>query len=100
EVTANLPADPVLDGVTVTAMREILGNLLLNAVQATGRGGRVTTESGTDGDGRLRVSVTDEGIGVPRAMQEKVFEPCFTTKQRGTGLGLAIVARRARDIDA
>ncbi|HZS07121.1 MAG TPA: ATP-binding protein [Blastocatellia bacterium] len=100
EVTANLPADPVLDGVTVTAMREILGNLLLNAVQATGRGGRVTIESGTDSDGRLRVSVTDEGIGVPRAMQEKVFEPFFTTKQRGTGLGLAIVARRARDIDA
>ena len=48
----------------------------------------------------LSISITDNGIGIPPALQSKIFEPFFTTKQRGTGLGLAIVARRVREIGA
>ena len=46
----------------------------------------------------LRLAVIDDGLGIPSALQEKVFEPFFTTRQRGTGLGLAIVARRLAEI--
>jgi signal transduction histidine kinase len=94
-----LTADPMLDGAAVAALKEILVNLLLNAVQAVERGGKIEIESGQTADDELRLTVTDNGLGIPRAMQEKVFEPFFTTKQRGTGLGLAIVARRVRELD-
>ncbi|MFN7947526.1 MAG: ATP-binding protein [Blastocatellia bacterium] len=96
-VSSHLAADPSLDGATAAALREVISNLLLNAVQAASS--QVKIESRTEPDHRLRVSVTDDGAGIPRTMQEKVFEPFFTTKQRGTGLGLAIVARRIRDLD-
>lgn len=98
-VTASLTADPQLDGTAAAALKEILGNLLLNAVQATERGGTVTIASQRASDARLLITVTDDGPGIPRSRQEKVFAPFFTTKQRGTGLGLAIVARRIREID-
>lgn len=94
----HLTADPLLDGETSAALKETLVNLILNAVQAVERGGRIEIESSTT-DGKLLLAVTDNGLGIPRAMQEKIFEPFFTTKQRGTGLGLAIVARRVRELE-
>ena len=97
ETSTHLAADPLLDGVTAAALREILSNLLLNAAQASERGGCVMIESCINNN--LIITVTDAGPGIPRAMQEKVFEPFFTTKQRGTGLGLAIVARRMQELD-
>jgi signal transduction histidine kinase len=93
-----LHADGHFDGERAAALKEILLNLTLNAVQALPEGGAVTIESARDGDGRLRLSVSDNGLGIPAAMREKIFEPFFTTKQRGTGLGLAIVARRVREL--
>jgi signal transduction histidine kinase len=98
-VSAELSANPLLDGAAAAALKEILSNLLLNAAQATSKNGRVVIASHSEADGRLRITITDDGPGVPRAMQEKIFEPFFTTKQRGTGLGLAIVARRVRELD-
>ena len=98
-VSSHLAADPLLNGETVAMLKEILANLLLNAVQAVERGGKIEIESSEAEDHALRVTVTDDGLGIPRAMQEKVFEPFFTTKQRGTGLGLAIVARRVRELE-
>jgi signal transduction histidine kinase len=98
ELSRRLAADPLLDGEQAAALKEVLVNLVLNAAQAVERGGRVRIESQVTADSRLRVAVTDDGIGVPRPMQERVFEPFFTTKQRGTGLGLAIVARRVREL--
>ena len=98
EVTLNLGADPRLDGEVAGAVKEVLLNLALNAAQASGRGGRVQIESRADAEGRLRLAVGDDGLGVPPGMREKIFEPFFTTKQRGTGLGLAIVARRVREM--
>jgi signal transduction histidine kinase len=93
-----LHADGHFDGERAAALKEILLNLTLNAVQALPEGGAVTIESARDGDGRLRLSVSDNGLGIPAAMREKIFEPFFTTKLRGTGLGLAIVARRVREL--
>jgi signal transduction histidine kinase len=97
-LSLQLAANPLLDGETTAALKEVLANLVLNAVQAVERGGQVRIESRTAADGRLQIAVSDDGAGIPPGMQERVFEPFFTTKQRGTGLGLAIVARRVREM--
>jgi signal transduction histidine kinase len=96
-VSADLQANPILDGTTVAALKEILVNLVLNAAQAMS-GQEADTQIQIASREPLIISVTDSGVGIPPALQSKIFEPFFTTKQRGTGLGLAIVARRVREI--
>jgi signal transduction histidine kinase len=98
-VSLNLTANPQFDGERAAALKEILLNLVLNALQAINREGDVSIESELESGNRMHLTVTDSGIGIPHSMQEKIFEPFFTTKQRGTGLGLAIVARRMREIN-
>jgi two-component system, sporulation sensor kinase E len=69
-------------------------NLVLNALQASRTGGRVTLR--TSGDERqLAVSVSDDGEGMSAETIEKAFTPFFTTREEGTGLGLALVQRVA-----
>ena len=77
-------------------MSEILSNLVVNALEATPRGGHVKAIGRENGDGFL-FSVEDEGPGVPESAREKILQPFFTTKTQGTGLGLAIVARRVAE---
>lgn len=86
-----------LDGATAAALRDALSNLLLNAIQATPAGGRVTLAARAEGR-TLNLSVTDSGAGVPPEHRERIWEPFFTTRQRGTGLGLAIVRKRVEDV--
>ncbi|MDZ7373718.1 MAG: ATP-binding protein [candidate division KSB1 bacterium] len=68
--------------------------LLINAVEAMPDGGtlRVRTEA-TEGDGKVRVEITDTGVGIPDDVLPHIFEPFFTTKRGGEalGLGLAVV---------
>jgi signal transduction histidine kinase len=84
-------------GAVASAIREVLINLALNAIQAVPPGGRVdVTLSATDAG--VRLEVEDTGPGIPEALVNKVREPFFTTKLRGTGLGLAIVDRRLAEV--
>jgi signal transduction histidine kinase len=76
---------------------DIFSNLVLNALEATSRGGHVLVSLGMH-DGHCSVSVSDDGAGIPTALKEKILQPFFTTKARGTGLGLAIVSRRLEEI--
>jgi signal transduction histidine kinase len=76
---------------------DILSNLVLNALEATSRGGHVLVSLGMH-DGHCSVSVSDDGAGIPPTLKEKILQPFFTTKARGTGLGLAIVSRRLEEI--
>ena len=73
-------------------VRQALLNLVVNAVQAMPRGGRLHVRSRVDG-GYARLEIGDSGPGIPSEMRKKVFEPFFTTKATGTGLGLAVVRR-------
>ncbi len=98
-ITTDLQAGCDFNGERAAALKEVMINLTLNAVQSLKEGGEVKIESELRDGNRLQVTVTDDGIGIPAALQEKIFEPFFTTKQRGTGLGLAIVARRVRELD-
>lgn len=82
-------------GVCLLGSREALAgaltNLLSNAMQACKSGGSVALSAGVDADGKVVFRVTDTGRGIPRDIQERLFEPFFTTRTEGTGLGLAIV---------
>ena len=86
-----------LAGKSVSALRDALSNLLLNALQATPQGGRVELVAAA-ADGELVISVQDSGSGVPVELRERIWEPFFTTRQRGTGLGLAIVRKRVQEV--
>jgi signal transduction histidine kinase len=88
---------PGLPGVCADAARlgRALGNLIDNALAYTGPGGRVTLSAAPAGGGRVRLSVSDTGIGIPAEHLPHVFERFFRVPGRdrtpGTGLGLAIV---------
>ena len=71
-------------------LREVLTNLILNAVDALPRGGRLLIRT-WDEPGRALVSITDSGPGMPEDVRGRAFEPFFTTKGvRRLGLGLAV----------
>jgi signal transduction histidine kinase len=88
---------------TPSALREIFMNLVLNSVQAGGKGTHISFAAweGVLEDGSERfvlLVVEDDGPGIPEEAQAKVFAPFFTTKLRGTGLGLAIVKRNVEQL--
>jgi PAS domain S-box-containing protein len=71
-------------------LREVLTNLLLNAVEAMPQGGQLTLRTWADG-GMVCVAVSDTGVGMTAEVQQRLFDPFFTTKgARGTGLGLSV----------
>jgi signal transduction histidine kinase len=79
---------PCLVQVDAAMIRQVLLNLLLNALDATDAGGNVTVTL-REKDAQAQIMVADNGCGIPPEHREKVFDPFFTTKGGGTGLGLA-----------
>jgi signal transduction histidine kinase len=76
--------------VVVGEIRELLMNLLFNAIDAMPSGGRITISTRCT-DGRAEVLVRDEGTGIAREVQEKLFQPFTSTKgTAGSGLGLSV----------
>jgi two-component system NtrC family sensor kinase len=80
-------------------LQQIVVNLVVNALQAMGGGGRVTVSTGPAGAGRVRLAVQDTGPGVKPDIAKRIFEPFFTTKPegQGTGLGLSICYQIAEE---
>src|ERR1022692_849668 len=68
-------------------MKQVLLNLIINAIQATTGVGEVLVTAGLRND-RLLIEVKDEGCGISGADRDRIFDPFFTTKENGTGLGL------------
>ncbi len=81
-------------------LNQVWGNLIDNALDAIGDGGRVEVKANREGE-HVVVCVVDNGPGIPAAIREKIFDPFFTTKPmgQGTGLGLDIVRRLVRHND-
>ena len=82
-------------GLTVLGNRDALAgavaNLVVNALDAAGGGAEVLVEASQPAPGVARITVADNGPGVPAELRERIFEPFFTTRPAGTGLGLAVV---------
>jgi two-component system, NtrC family, sensor histidine kinase PilS len=98
EIQDKLPATPLRVDANTDEIQQVFLNLMLNALDAMPRGGRLTVTASHDAgvlpDGRpcLSVTVADDGVGIETAVCERAFEPFFTTKEpgKGTGLGLSI----------
>ncbi len=71
-------------------LRQAFNNLLQNAIEAMPDGGTLKVSVGTE-DGGVEITISDTGHSIPAELQDKIFLPFFTTKERGTGLGLSIV---------
>ena len=93
------PAWVEMDAVS---LRRVVENIVANAIAALGADGgevRLSVEpEWSDGRSRYRLTVSDDGPGIPAEARARVFEPFFTTGAEGTGLGLAISRRLVRDV--
>lgn len=84
------PADRVM--ADPDKLRQVLLNVLINAVQSIEDDGQIRIESSRY-DGWIELRIADNGCGMTAQQVEQIFSPFFTTKEKGTGLGLAIAAK-------
>ena len=108
EVTALVQADWQSKGVTLTLreasdlpeirgdedlLRRAFVNLIVNACEAMPRGGSVTITSEVEIGAYVKVTISDQGVGIARENVERVFRMYYSTKPDGTGIGLPLVRR-------
>ena len=74
-------------------LRQVLFNLLINAIQAVGEGGQIRIEVQRASATEAVLEIRDDGPGVAPENRQEIFKPYFTTNQKGTGLGLAVVSQ-------
>ena len=87
-LASNLPAT-MIDG---PQLQQVILNLINNAIDAVGQGGKIEISSRLNADGKLVMTFADSGPGIPAENLKQIFDPFFTTKDpgKGTGLGLYI----------
>jgi signal transduction histidine kinase len=98
EVSADLPDGKAGVHIDPARLRQIVLNLLMNAKEATGQGGRIdlTLERRND---CVEIRVSDDGPGITNDDRQHIFDPFYTTKEGGSGLGLALVKRFVEEAD-
>lgn len=84
------PSAPVPAEVDPNQFRQLLWNLLKNAIQASPIGGVVTVEIRPEGD-HVSIVVRDQGAGIPASERERLFDMFYSKRDHGIGLGLALV---------
>lgn len=103
DVTVEPATGPTVAYADPNQLRQVLFNLLFNALDAQPRGGRIGIRVGlqpaADGSPELVVAVEDGGPGLPAELGDRVFEPFVSTKETGLGLGLSICRRIAETHD-
>jgi signal transduction histidine kinase len=92
KLARRLPQTPI----DPAQIKQVLVNLIKNAIQAMTKGGVLTLQTNETSDG-IWLSVSDTGGGIPPEQLQRIFEPFYTTKKKGTGLGLMIVQRIVRE---
>jgi signal transduction histidine kinase len=74
-------------------LRQVLFNLLINAIQAVNEGGQIQISAKRESATEASLEIRDDGTGVSPEQRLEIFKPYFTTHQKGTGLGLAVVSQ-------
>lgn len=87
-LTVSLPA-PCDVAMDPDQMQQVIDNLVRNAIEAAPAGGQVTVDGVVDAKD-VRISVEDDGPGIPDEVRHRIFDLYFTTKRDGTGIGLAV----------
>ncbi len=92
----NLPVIPV----DRAQIEEVITNLVVNAIQAFTANGEIILKTRA-GSSDIFIEVSDNGPGIPKELQEKIFRPFYSSKGygKGTGLGLSIVKRIVNEHD-
>lgn len=80
-------------------MRQVLWNLVRNAIQASSAGSEVILRWSKQSSGEIVFEVHDRGVGIDPATRERLFDAFFTTRSKGMGIGLAVVKRILDDHD-
>lgn len=75
-------------------VKQVIINLVMNALQAMGEGGKLFIRTSRNGEGGVTVQVTDTGPGIPAELLGHIFTPFFTTKEPGEGTGLGLFITR------
>lgn len=84
-----LPAAMIDEG----QFRQAILNIVMNAKEVLGPGGRIDVATGLGPEGEIVVTITDNGPGIPDDLRQKIFEVFYSTRGGGTGLGLPIAQR-------
>jgi signal transduction histidine kinase len=92
KITVHFDSPPPMLFAYRDQMVQIFLNLILNAVDASSRNGRIEITVTSDAAG-VTIDVADDGPGVPPEQQPRLFQPYFTTKKHGTGLGLFVTRK-------
>ena len=96
DLVRGVDASGVMILVDPEQVKQVLINILINAIQAQSNGGRITIE-GFVKTGEWITSIRDAGPGISPEQLERIFDPFFTTKREGTGLGLSISYQLVRN---
>jgi len=90
-IVENLSEDLPHTNIDGDKIQQALINLTLNAIEATGSGGKITLSAKfVPNNETFEITICDSGPGISDENMDKIFDPFFTTKENGTGLGLAI----------
>jgi len=87
-IVRQLPGDPLKIKADVDFLKQALLNVVINGEQAMPNGGTLTITASRR-DNEAMIEIHDEGAGIPKEVQDKIFELYFTTKKGGSGIGLA-----------
>jgi signal transduction histidine kinase len=94
-VEANIPRGKVFCRINQNQLKQVLVNVMMNAIQAMPDGGRLNLDLSECAGQLIEFTVEDDGRGIPHSLLSKIFDPFFTTKRtgEGTGLGLSVCHR-------
>lgn len=91
------PASAVWVDADEDQMKQLVLNLVLNALDAMPQAGRLDVALGESSEGQVEIEVLDTGPGIAPSLRTKIFEPFVSSKETGVGLGLAVSRRIAED---
>ncbi|MFO8056818.1 MAG: response regulator [bacterium] len=99
QLDKNIPGDFPYLVVNQHQIKQVIMNLVINAVQASGKGDTVHLRARRNEDRTISIEIADHGEGIPQEIEDKIFDPFFTTKPegQGTGLGLSVSYRIVRE---